>query len=66
MKAAKIVAAILGTFVTVPIWFWLLYQILVRVGASDLMFFLFWVYVPVGALVQVLIKITEVSSDRIK
>lgn len=42
---------------TMPIWLYLLYQILVRVEASELMFFLYWVYVPVNFLVGILAKI---------
>jgi hypothetical protein len=59
MKIARTVSVTLGTFVVLPIWYWLLYQMLVRVNATELMFFLFWVYVPVGMLVQILVKITD-------
>jgi len=52
MKKAQIVAALIGLLVTSPIWFYLLYQLLVRVGASELMFFLFWIYVPTSLFVQ--------------
>ena len=42
----KIAAVLASLSVVMPIWFYLIYQILVRVDASELMFFLFWVYVP--------------------
>lgn len=54
----KLVTA-LGFLITLPIWYYLLYQILVRVDASELMFFLFWVYVPLGTLVQAGAKLIE-------
>ena len=56
---AKIIAALLGLFVVLPIWFYLLYQVLVRVQASELMWFLFWVYVPVSLFVAVLGRIFD-------
>lgn len=59
MKAAKIVSGVLSIFVTMPIWYYLMYQILVRVEASELMFFLYWVYVPVTVLAQIIAKVTE-------
>lgn len=51
--------ALLATFVTQPIWFYLLYQVLVRVEASDLMWFLYWVYLPASIIVSVVAKFTE-------
>ena len=53
----KIVLGILSVCVTIPIWFYLLYQILVRVQATELMFFLFWVYVPVMFGCQIMAQI---------
>lgn len=46
-SSLKALSSILFICVTFPIWFYLLYQILKRVQASELMMFLFWVYVPV-------------------
>jgi len=57
MEKAEIVAGIMSLFITGPIWFYLLYQILVRVQASELMFFLFWIYVPVCMLGNIIAKI---------
>ena len=44
----KIFAAILTILAYLPIWFYLIYQILVRVEASELMWFLFYLYIPIG------------------
>jgi hypothetical protein len=55
----KAVAAILGLFITMPIWFFLLYRILEAIIASELTWFLYWVYVPVGIIVGVLSKVAE-------
>lgn len=51
MKKLKIVRALLGVLVGLPIWLYLLYQILERVQASELMWFLFWAYMPVSIIV---------------
>lgn len=59
MKAAKAISGLLVLFVTMPIWYWLIYQILVRVQASELMWFLYWIYVPVTLFAHVLAKLSE-------
>lgn len=38
--------------VTLPIWFYVLYQILSAVGASELTWFLFWVYIPASIVAK--------------
>ena len=48
----KVVSALIAVFITMPIWYYLVYQILVRVEASELMWFLFWVYVPFSIFVM--------------
>ena len=52
----KTFASLLGLFVSIPIWYYLVYQILIRVHATELMMFLFWIYVPVTLLVQILLR----------
>lgn len=55
----KTIATLLVFLISMPIWYYLLYQILVRVGASELMMFLFWAYVPVSVFTGVLVKLSE-------
>lgn len=62
MSKAKLVSGVVALAVTTPIWFYLIYQILDRVQASELMWFLYWVYVPTSFFVSVLAKIAE-SKD---
>lgn len=62
MKAWKIVSGLVAMFVVMPIWYYLLYQILVRVQASELMWFLYWIYFPVGIFMGVLTKIIETQK----
>lgn len=55
----KIISTILFMCCTMPIWFYLQYQILRRVDASELMMFLFWVYVPTAVLGAIVTRILE-------
>jgi len=50
---------LLTIFIGAPIWYYLLYRILEAVNASELMWFLYWVYVPVALLCGVLSKVAE-------
>jgi hypothetical protein len=61
-KKTKIgcVLGLLSVLITQPLWFWLLYQILVRVQASELMWFLYWVYVPFALTLSILFKAVEI------
>ena len=43
VRTARLVIAVL---ISSPIWFYLIYRILESIQASELMWFLFWVYVP--------------------
>jgi len=58
----KAILAILATFVSLPIWLYLLYQILESVGANELMWFLYWVYVPVSLIVTGLVN--HIKDDK--
>ena len=59
VKALKVIIGLLGILVTVPISLYLQYQILKRVDASELMWFLFWVNLPMILLIQIISKIAE-------
>lgn len=59
MKAAKAIGLALSLLVIAPIWYYLLYQVLVRVQASDVMWLLFWVYMPVGMICTLIQKLAE-------
>jgi len=54
MNKIKIIAGILSVFLTIPIFVYLFYKIMVLVGASELMWFLFWIYVPIVLIVATL------------
>lgn len=62
IKALKVISGILGIFVTLPIWYYILYQVLTAIKATELTWFLFWVYLPVSIFVSTLTKIIENSK----
>lgn len=54
-----LIFALTGVFVVAPIWYYLLHFLLVQAGASDLQMFLFWVYLPLGLLLQLFAAIPK-------
>lgn len=56
MKKAQIVSLMVSVFVTMPIWYFLLYRILLAIAASELMWFLYWIYIPAGLFASILAK----------
>jgi hypothetical protein len=60
----KNIAGLVGFLVVAPIWYWLLYQVLVRVNATELMWFLYWVYTPAAIFAGVLAKLTEAKPSK--
>jgi hypothetical protein len=63
-KFLAAIAALLSIIIVAPIWYWLLYHILVRVQASELMFFLYWVYVPMAFVTATISKLLEKSAQK--
>lgn len=59
MNGIKIFNGLLALVITLPIWFYLQYKILVMIQATELMWFLFWVYLPVTIFISVTSKIIE-------
>jgi hypothetical protein len=59
MKKLKIVQGLLAVFITLPLWFVLLYRLLDSTEANELTWFLYWVYVPVATLVNGIGRIFE-------
>lgn len=55
----QLFAGLISLLVTLPIWYYLQYKILEIVNASELMWFLFWIYLPVGVIMAILNKFVE-------
>jgi len=51
MKIHTIISAFGGLFITVPLWLYLLFKILQSIHASELMWFLFWVYLAASIFI---------------
>lgn len=56
MKAAL---ALVYLVAVVPIWYYLMFKLLVAANASELMWFLFWAYVPLHFLISAVAKLSE-------
>lgn len=63
MKPIRVLAGLLALGIHMPIWYYLIYQMLVRINASEVMWLLFWVYVPLGIFIGVVAKIAEMIGD---
>lgn len=54
-----LVTGLIALCVVLPIWYVLLYYILQSVNASDVMWLLYWIYVPVGIFISILGEIVK-------
>lgn len=59
MNRGKLITLLIGLFITGPIWYYLLYKILEAVKASELMWFLYGIYVPVAIIMGIIAKLSE-------
>jgi hypothetical protein len=59
MKTSNIIILLLFMFVTGPIWYYLLYKMLVAVQATELMWFLYYIYVPVAIVGGIIAKVAD-------
>lgn len=55
----KVLATVTAVFITLPIWFYLLYKILVAVNATDLMWFLYYAYIPFTIFVALAVRVFD-------
>lgn len=64
MKAATVISVLLRLLITMPIWYYLLYKVLQLVEATELMWFLFWVYMPVAAIAAVIDTVVSKADKK--
>jgi hypothetical protein len=57
MGKLKFVNGLLAVFVTLPLWLGIMYQVLQGINASDLLWFMYWVYVPVVMFVTFISRV---------
>lgn len=61
MKTATNLVAV---FITMPIWYFLMYTVLSAVHVDRLVWFLFWIYLPFSLFVSITTKFTEGSNSK--
>lgn len=59
----QMVSGTLGLLFVMPIWFYLLYRILLAVNASDLMWFLYVAYIPLSVIIGLIQQIIKAMED---
>lgn len=59
MKTSKIIELISSVFIISPIWYYLLYWLIKQNNPDRLIWFLFWIYVPVAILLSIISKVSE-------
>ena len=64
MKIVSAICSILAVCIVAPIWYYLLYKILTAIQASELTWFLFWIYIPVALLTGIIDKIARDSASK--
>jgi len=52
---------ILGLFINMPIWLYLLYKILQAIEASELTWFLFIIYIPVQITTMIIARLADMK-----
>lgn len=55
------VTLFLNLLIILPIFYYLMYKIFEYINASELMWFLFWTYVPFSIISNILIKIADME-----
>lgn len=63
--AASCCTAVFG-LMALPFWYFLLYQILVRVDASTAMWVCYWIYLPLSIIGAVLSQVVKALSESDK
>ena len=59
MNKAKLVSTLAAIFISIPIWFFLLHRILTAINASELSWFLNWIYLPTTIFATILGRAVE-------
>lgn len=59
MKVLKGIAGLVSLCLVLPIWYYLFYKVLQAVNASELMWFLYWIYAPAAMFAALISKVAE-------
>ncbi len=55
---------VIGAVICLPISFYITYSLLCYINADRLLWFLFWVYIPIVLLVNIGLKLLEKGDNR--
>ena len=59
MSKTKVIGSAIVLLISSPIWYYLLFKILKVVEATELMWFLFWIYIPVSIIGVFIMQIAD-------
>ena len=62
MLGLKVFTACIALLICAPLWFYLVYRILVAINADELTWFIYWTYVPVTVLVKLCASVAEAAE----
>ena len=54
---------IIGIFIYLPLWFYLIYWLIKQNNPDRLIWFLFWVYIPIMLLTQLINEIAKSQKE---
>jgi hypothetical protein len=54
MKPSQVVSLLLNLFITIPIWYYIVFTILTAIHPDRLIWFLFYIYMPAGLFSRIL------------
>ncbi len=55
--------AIVGLFTYYPLWFFIMFKILKLISATEVLWFAFWIYVPLGFFLGIIRAIHEQMEE---
>jgi len=58
-QGVSCIGVLLALLIHTPLWYWLVYQILVRIDATPTMWVFYWIYLPVGLVLAFIRVITD-------
>ena len=60
----KLVAGVLTLLIIWPMTFFLTWSMLKMIGATDLMWFVFWAYIPISLICGLLMAMAQAVEDK--
>ena len=60
----KLFRGLLVLFITTPVWYFLMYSIIKAIHPDRLVWFLFWIYLPLGMVLSILQIVADRSGEK--